>query len=167
MPDVPASPPLPPGWPDWEALMRLALAESRTAASEGEVPVGAVLVSREGEVLARAHNAPISRHDPTAHAEILALRQAAELAGNYRLDAPVLVVTLEPCLMCMGAMIHARIGGLVFGAADPKTGAAASCFEAHRLPFLNHTFPVLGGVLAEECGALLKEFFAARRGKGA
>lgn len=166
MPEIPASPPLPPGWPDWEALMRLALVEARQAAAEDEAPVGAVLVARSGEILAQAHNAPIARHDPTAHAEVLALRQAARATANYRLDAPILVVTLEPCLMCMGAMIHARIGGLVFGALDPKTGAAASCFEAHRLPFLNHTFPVLGNVLAEECGDLLREFFAARRGKG-
>lgn len=145
--------------------MRLALEEARAAEAEGEVPVGAVLVSRDGEILARAHNAPIGHHDPTAHAEILALRQAAERVANYRLDAPVLVVTLEPCLMCMGALVHARVGGLVFGAADPKTGAAASCLEVPRLPFLNHSFPVQGGVLAEECGALLKDFFAARRGK--
>jgi len=145
--------------------MRLALEEAREAAAAGEVPVGAVLVSRDGDILARAHNAPIARHDPTAHAELLALRRAAEQTANYRLDAPVLVATLEPCLMCMGAMVHARIGGLVFGARDPKTGAALSCLEAHRLPFLNHTFPVLEGVLADECGALLKEFFAARRGK--
>jgi tRNA(adenine34) deaminase len=147
--------------------MRLALDEARAAAAEGEVPVGAVLVARNGEILARAHNAPITRNDPTAHAELLALRLAGEKTANYRLDAPVLVATLEPCLMCVGAMVHARVGGLVFGAADPKTGAALSCIEAHRLPFLNHTFPVQGGVLAEECGALLKEFFAARRGKGA
>lgn len=167
MPEIPASPALPPGWDSWEALMRLALDEARTAASEGEVPVGAVLVGKDGDILARAHNAPIGSQDPTAHAEILALRRAAQATANYRLDAPVLVVTLEPCLMCMGAMVHARIGGLVFGAADPKTGAALSCFEAHRLPFLNHTFPVLGGVLAEECGGLLRDFFAARRGKGA
>ncbi|MEW5773145.1 MAG: tRNA adenosine(34) deaminase TadA [Thermodesulfobacteriota bacterium] len=167
MADVPATPLLPPDWPDWEALMRLALEQARQAAAMGEVPVGAVLVSREGHILARAHNAPISRNDPTAHAEILALRQAAELTANYRLDAPVLVATLEPCLMCMGAMVHARIGGLVFGARDPKTGAALSCLEAQRLPFLNHTFPVLPDVLAEECGGLLREFFAARRGKGA
>ncbi len=167
MPEIPASPPLPPGWPDWEALMRLALDEARNAAAEGEVPVGAVLVSKQGEILARAHNAPIGHHDPTAHAELLALRRAGEQTANYRLDAPVLVVTLEPCLMCVGAMVHARIGGLVFGAADPKTGAVTSCLETHRLPFLNHSFPVLGGVLAEECGTLLKDFFAARRGKGA
>lgn len=167
MPEIPASPALPPGWPDWEALMRLALGEARAAAAEGEVPVGAVLVGKDGEILARAHNAPIGSHDPTAHAEMLALRRAAQATSNYRLDAPVLVATLEPCLMCMGAMVHARIGGLVFGAADPKTGAAMSCFEAHRLPFLNHAFPVLGGVLAEECGVLLKEFFAARRTKSA
>lgn len=164
MPEIPASPPLPPGWPDWEALMRLALVEARQAAVEDEVPVGAVLVGKDGEILARGHNAPIGWNDPTAHAEIMTLRRAGLVTENYRLDAPILVVTLEPCLMCVGAMVHARVGGLVFGAADPKSGAAGSCLAAHRLPFLNHTFPVLGGVLAEECGALLKEFFAARRG---
>lgn len=166
MPDIHATPLLPPGWPDWEALMRLALEEARAAAAQGEAPVGAALVARDGALLARAHNAPIARHDPTAHAEVLALRRAAELTQNYRLDAPILVVTLEPCLMCVGAMVHARIGGLVFGAPDPKSGAAVSCLEAPRLPFLNHTFPVLGGVLAGECGSLLREFFQARRGKG-
>lgn len=161
-----SSPALPPGWADWEALMRLALAEARAAAAAGEAPVGAVLVSRSGEILARAHNAPISLHDPTAHAEILALRQAARQAGNYRLDAPVLAVTLEPCLMCLGAMVHARIGGLVFGARDPKSGAALSCLDGPGLPFLNHTFPVLPDVLGQECGDVLRDFFQARRGRG-
>jgi tRNA(adenine34) deaminase len=145
--------------------MGLALDQARLAASRGEAPVGAVLVARDGGLLAQAHNAPISLHDPTAHAELLCLRQAAQATGNYRLDAPVLVATLEPCLMCVGAMVHARIGGLVFGARDPKAGAALSCLEGPRLPFLNHRFPVLPDVRSEECGALLREFFAARRGK--
>jgi len=155
-------PALPPGWTSWEDLVRLALEEARLGAAEGEVPVGAVVVSREGDILARAHNAPITLKDPTAHAEVLVLRQAAAKAA-YRLEGAVLACTLEPCLMCVGAMVHARVAGLVYGADDPKSGAAASRLDGFSLPFLNHKVAVLGGVLADECGALLREFFAARR----
>lgn len=143
-----------------------ALKEARRALAAGEVPVGAVLVGEDGEVLARAHNFPISLSDPTAHAEILALRQAAERLGNYRLPGTILYVTMESCLMCVGAMVQARLGRLVFGTADPKAGA---CVSLYRIPEdfrLNHRFPVTGGVREAECRALLQEFFRARRGKG-
>jgi tRNA(adenine34) deaminase len=153
----------PPGWESWEDVMELALAEARQAAVVHEVPVGAVVLSAEGRVLASAHNDPIVSKDPTAHAEMIALRRAAEAEGAYRIPGTYLVCTLEPCLMCMGAMVHARIAGLVFGAYDPKTGVAASCIQLTSMPFLNHTFPVVCGVRAEECGELLKEFFRARR----
>jgi tRNA(adenine34) deaminase len=160
--DFPAPPP---GWAGWEQVMDVALEEAAAAARVGEVPVGAVLLAPDGAVLARAGNAPASRHDPTAHAEILALRRAARLTGNYRLPGSLLVVTLEPCLMCLGAMVHARIGALVYGAADPKTGAIASQLNGPGLGFLNHTFPVLGQVRAKACGELLQEFFRLRRRK--
>lgn len=143
--------------------MSLAFDEACQAAREDEVPVGAVLVSPSGQVLARAHNANIGAHDPTAHAEILCLRQAAQTASNYRLPGSVLVVTLEPCLMCVGALVHARVAGVVFAAADPKAGALVSNLDAAALPFLNHRLWVLQGVLAEDCSALLKRFFLSRR----
>ncbi len=143
--------------------MSLAFDEACQAAREGEVPVGAVLVSASGQVLARAHNATIGAHDPTAHAEIACLRRAALAAGNYRLPGSVLVVTLEPCLMCVGALVHARVAGVVFAAPDPKAGALVSNLDAAALPFLNHRPWVLQGVLAEDCSALLKRFFLSRR----
>jgi tRNA(adenine34) deaminase len=143
--------------------MREALAEARRAAEAGEVPVGAVLLGPDGTLLARAANAPIASGDPTAHAEILAMRQGARLLGNYRLTGCTLVVTLEPCLMCLGAMVHARIAALVYGASDPKSGVVASRFDAASLDFVNHRFPALGGVLAQECGDVLRRFFRARR----
>lgn len=143
--------------------MSLAFDEACQAAREGEVPVGAVLVSASGQVLARAHNAVIGAHDPTAHAEISCLRRAALAAGNYRLPGSVLVVTLEPCLMCVGALVHARVAGVVFAAPDPKAGALVSNLDAAALPFLNHRPWVLQGVLAEDCSALLKRFFLSRR----
>jgi len=142
--------------------MERALALARRAAAAGEVPVGAVVV-REGELLGEGWNRPVSRKDPTAHAEIVALRAAAAAAGNYRLPGATLYVTLEPCLMCAGALVHARVARLVYGAPDPKTGVAGSRLDAFALPFLNHRVEVTGGVLAEACGALLREFFAARR----
>ncbi len=142
--------------------MRRALALARRAEAAGEVPVGAVVV-RGGEVLGEGWNRPIARRDPTAHAEIVALRAAAAAAGNYRLPGATLYVTLEPCLMCAGALVHARLSRLVYGAQDPKTGAAGSRLDAFALPFLNHRVEVTGGVLAAECGSLLKAFFAARR----
>ena len=142
--------------------MRLALAEARAAAAVGEVPVGAVVV-KDGAVIATGRNAPIDRNDPTAHAEIIALRTAAECLGNYRLDGCTLYVTLEPCAMCSGAMLHARLARVVFGAADPKTGAAGSVVNLFGEPQLNHQTELQGGVLAGECGEPLKAFFKERR----
>jgi len=142
--------------------MRLALDEAGQAAADGEVPVGAVLV-RDGQVLGMGRNAPVAGHDPTAHAEIAALRAAAQAIGNYRLDGCELYVTLEPCTMCAGAMLHARLARVVYGAADPKTGAAGSVLDVFAEGRINHQTQVQGGVLAEECGALLGEFFQGRR----
>lgn len=142
--------------------MHLALEQARLAAQEGEVPVGAVVV-RDGQVLATGRNAPIAGHDPTAHAEIQALREAARKLGNYRLDGCTLYVTLEPCAMCSGAMLHARLARVVYGAADPRTGAAGSVLDLFAQPQLNHQTQVSGGVLAETCGQLLKDFFKPRR----
>ncbi|MCJ0763223.1 tRNA adenosine(34) deaminase TadA [Variovorax terrae] len=145
-----------------DAFMRLALAQARQAGAEGEVPVGAVVV-RHGQVIATGHNAPIGRHDPTAHAEMVALRAAAQALGNYRLDDCELFVTLEPCAMCSGAMLHARLKRVVFGAPDPKTGAAGSVVDLFAQPQLNHQTRIQGGLLADECGALLSDFFRQRR----
>lgn len=145
-----------------EYWMREALALAREAGAAGEVPVGAVVVLG-GEVVGRGYNQPIGRHDPSAHAEIMALRDAARRLGNYRLPGAELFVTLEPCLMCAGAIMHARLARAVFGARDPKTGAAGSILDAFAEPRLNHHTKVAGGVLAEECGQLLSSFFAARR----
>ncbi|MBQ0921177.1 tRNA adenosine(34) deaminase TadA [Hydrogenophaga aromaticivorans] len=142
--------------------MREALAEAQRAAQAGEVPVGAVVV-QGGRVIATGRNAPIDDLDPTAHAEIVALRAAARALGNYRLDDCTLYVTLEPCAMCSGAMLHARLPRVVFGAADPKTGAAGSVVNLFAEPQLNHQTTVQGGVLADECGALLSDFFRRRR----
>lgn len=143
-------------------FMEQALAEAREAESEGEVPVGAVVV-RDGEVIARAHNRPLSACDPTAHAEVLALRAAAERLGNYRLTACDLYTTLEPCAMCAGALVHARIRRLVYAAADPKAGAVHSRLRLLEAPHLNHRVEVVADVLAEEAAALLQRFFALRR----
>lgn len=145
-----------------ELYMRRALALAACAEAEGEVPVGAVLVA-EGRVLAETWNRNISLDDPTAHAEILALRAAGVVLGNYRLPGATLYVTLEPCAMCAGAMVHARIARLVYGAADPRTGAAGSVFDLVRAPALNHQLQVTAGLLATECGALLQDFFRTRR----
>jgi tRNA(adenine34) deaminase len=142
--------------------MQLALAQAREAAARGEVPVGAVVV-RHGEVIATGRNAPINAHDPTAHAEIVALRAAALALGNYRLDECELYVTLEPCSMCSGAMLHARLQRVVFGASDPKTGAAGSVVNLFSETALNHQTALESGVLAAECGALLQDFFRQRR----
>jgi len=142
--------------------MREALAQAHAAMQAGEVPVGAVLV-RGGRVIATGRNAPIAGHDPTAHAEMAALRAAARQLSNYRLDGCTLYVTLEPCAMCSGAMLHARLPRVVYGAADPKTGAAGSVVNLFAEPRLNHQTQVTGGVLAEECGALLSDFFRVRR----
>jgi len=143
--------------------MRRALEFARRAGDAGEVPVGAVVVL-EGEVIGEGFNAPISRADPTAHAEIQALRAAAQKAGNYRLPGTTLYVTLEPCAMCVGAIFHARVARVVFGAPDPKTGAAGSIVDLFAEARLNHHAQVVGDVLAEECGEMLRSFFARRRG---
>ena len=145
-----------------ERFMALALDHARQAAGVGEVPVGAVVV-RDGAVIGWGHNTPVADHDPTAHAEIAALRMAARAVGNYRLDGCELFVTLEPCAMCAGAMLHARLRRVVFGAADPKTGAAGSVVDLFAQPRLNHQAQLQGGVLADACGELLRDFFAGRR----
>jgi len=142
--------------------MRLALAQAHAAAAAGEVPVGAVVVC-DNQQIACGHNAPIAQHDPTAHAEIVALRAAARQRGNYRLEGCVLYVTLEPCAMCSAALLHARLARVVYGAADPKAGAAGSLLNLFALPQLNHQTHVTGGVLADECSALLHAFFQQRR----
>ncbi|MYN45821.1 tRNA adenosine(34) deaminase TadA [Pseudoduganella sp. FT93W] len=143
-------------------FMRLALEQARQAWDLGEVPVGAVVV-KDGEVIACGYNQPIGKHDPSAHAEIVALRAAAAKLGNYRLPGCELYVTLEPCLMCSGAMMHARLSRVVFGASDPKTGVCGSLMNLFEHSQLNHHTSVTGGVLGEECGEMLKGFFAARR----
>lgn len=145
-------------------FMRQALDQAAQAALVGEVPVGAVVV-KDGKVIASGRNAPIGGHDPTAHAEIVALRAAAQVLGNYRLPGCELYVTLEPCAMCVGAMLHARLARVVFGALDPKTGAAGSVLNLFEHKQLNHQTQVEGGVLAVECAAALQEFFRARRGR--
>ena len=145
-----------------ERWMREALAEARLARGRGEVPVGAVVVL-DGAVVGRGSNQPIHATDPTAHAEIVALRDAARATGNYRLTGAALYVTVEPCLMCAGALVHARIGRLVFGAAEPKAGAVRSTMRALDHPALNHRIEVAGGVLGPECTELIQTFFAQRR----
>ncbi|MBM3342572.1 MAG: tRNA adenosine(34) deaminase TadA [Betaproteobacteria bacterium] len=144
--------------------MQAALVLAREAEAAGEVPVGAVIV-KDGEIVGRGYNQPISRHDPTAHAEVMALRDAASVLGNYRLPDCELYVTLEPCCMCVGAIIHARIARVVYGAADPKTGACGSVVNLFAEPRLNFHAQVSGGLLAAESAQLLRAFFAQRRGK--
>jgi tRNA(adenine34) deaminase len=145
-----------------QLFMRQALDQAQNAWTLGEVPVGAVVV-KDGQVVATGFNQPIGTHDPTAHAEIMALRAAASILGNYRLPGCELYVTLEPCAMCAGAMMHARLARVVYGAADPKTGSCGSIVNLFAQEQLNHHTALVGGVLAEECGKLLKEFFAERR----
>lgn len=149
---------------DFNPFMELALMEAKKGLQEGEVPIGAVIIGSDRNVIAKAHNQPIARNDPTAHAEILALRSAGTEYGNYRLNGLTIVTTIEPCLMCMGAIINARISRLIFGAFDPKSGAVGSLYnlaEDHRL---NHRIEVVSGVMERECGKLLQHFFKLRRG---
>jgi len=145
-----------------ECWMREALSEARKAESEGEVPVGAVVLLNE-KIIGRGHNHPILEHDPTAHAEIIALRQATHNYANYRLPGSILIVTIEPCIMCVGAMILARVEEVIYGAADPKSGAVRSCYQIADDNRLNHKIQVRSGILEEECGSLMSSFFASRR----
>jgi tRNA(adenine34) deaminase len=150
--------------PHQEIWMRAALAEARRALDHDDVPVGAVVV-RDGQIIAARHNERELTGDPTAHAEILAVRDAAAVVGHWRLDDCILVVTLEPCAMCAGAIVNARVGHLIYGATDPKAGAAGSVFDLVDSEVLNHRTPRTTGVLAEECGQILKDFFAVRRSR--
>jgi len=149
---------------DDQSFMLAAMDEARNAMTAGEVPVGAVVV-KDGTIVSAGFNAPIGEHDPSAHAEIRALRAAGKALGNYRLPGCELYVTLEPCAMCVGAMLHARIARLVYGAADPKTGACGSVIDLFAEARLNHHATLTSGVLAEDCAALLRDFFSARRAK--
>ena len=142
--------------------MRAALEQARLGLAAGEVPIGAVAVA-DGEIVARAFNQPIGRIDPTAHAEVLVVREAARRIGNYRLTDVIVYVTVEPCLMCVGALVHARVREVVFGAAEPKSGALVSSVRGAELPGLNHRFLVTGGVLEDECRDLIQQFFRDRR----
>lgn len=146
-----------------EAAMRLALAQASLAAQAGEVPVGAVVVDADGQVIGRGFNQTILGNDPSAHAEIMALRAAGTRLGNYRLPGATLFVTLEPCMMCIGAMIHARLARVVYGAMDPKTGACGSVLRLQDIEQLNHHTVVQGGVMADECSLMLRTFFRERR----
>ena len=146
-------------------LMKKALSEAKRGFDIGEVPIGAILSGPDGKVITRAHNRPISMNDPTAHAEILVLREAGALFQNYRLNGTTLVVTIEPCPMCMGAALNARISRLVFGACDPKSGAAVSLYNLAADDRLNHRIEVISGIMEQECGKLMQDFFLRRRRK--
>lgn len=148
---------------DYERLMEQAIIEARAGYEEGEVPVGAVVAGPDGDIIAAAHNMPIGTNDPSAHAEILALRKAGNALGNYRLNNTALIVTIEPCLMCIGAAIHSRVSRLVFGAYDPKGGAAGSLYNPAIDSRLNHNIEIISGIKEKECGDLLKDFFRSRR----
>jgi tRNA(adenine34) deaminase len=145
-----------------DTFMRAALEQARLALASGEVPIGAVMVF-DGRIIAAGYNQPISAIDPTAHAEIVAVRAAARAVDNYRLTDAVLYVTVEPCLMCVGALVHARVREVIYGATEPRTGALVSAARAHEMPGLNHRFAVTGGVLEAECRDLIQAFFKARR----
>ena len=147
---------------DWREAMEAALGEAARAGEHGDVPVGAVVV-RDGAIIAARHNERELTGDPTAHAELLAVRDAAAVVGSWRLDDCTVVVTLEPCAMCAGMLVNARAGRLVYGAADPKAGAAGSLFDLVADPRLNHRLPVVAGIEAQRCGEILRSFFAARR----
>ncbi len=146
------------------AFMQAAIAEARAGAAQGEVPVGAVVVF-EGKIVGRGHNCPISLNDPTAHAEIVAMRQAARALGAYRLVGTIVYVTIEPCVMCVGAMVHARVAVLKYGAPDEKAGALGSVYDIGRDGRLNHRIEVHGGIMEAECATLLRDFFTGRRGE--
>jgi len=150
---------------DDDAYMRAAISEARAAAEAGDVPVGAVVVGADGVVVARGRNRREANQDPTAHAEVDALRAASSALGHWRLEGMTVFVTLEPCPMCAGALVNARVARVVYGCADPKAGAVDTLFSIGRDPRLNHRFASTGGVLGDECAALLRSFFAARRGK--
>ncbi|MDR2893100.1 MAG: tRNA adenosine(34) deaminase TadA [Deltaproteobacteria bacterium] len=152
----------PPGW-TWKNLMAEALAEAGKARELGEVPIGAVLVEADGTIIGRGHNQPVSSHNPAAHAEIMAICAAASRKQNYRLNGAVLLVTLEPCLMCAGAIVHARLDGVVYGAKDPKAGVVESRLDGLDLNFHNHRVWHMGGILEAECAAILDDFFRERR----
>ena len=147
-----------------ETFMEAAIEQARRGVEAGEVPIGAVLVVN-GAIVSRAFNQPITSIDPTAHAEVIVLREAAKAAGNYRLTDATVYVTLEPCMMCVGALVHARVREVVYGAVEPKTGALVSTIRALESPGLNHRFAVTGGVLEEQCRSLVQEFFRAKRGR--
>jgi tRNA(adenine34) deaminase len=153
----------PSGSPTAERFMRAALEQAQTARHYGEVPVGAVVVIGDS-IVGRGYNQPVRAQDPTAHAEIVALRDAARTVGNYRLPGSTLYVTIEPCQMCVGAMVHARVARVVYGAREPKAGALESAMRAHEHPALNHRMTAVGGVLEPECRDVIQEFFRARRG---
>jgi len=146
-----------------EHFMRLAIQQAFAAQAQGEVPVGAIVVDSRGEIIGAGFNRTIQDHDPTGHAEIVALRSAALKMSNYRLPGASLYVTLEPCAMCMGAIMHARLSRVIFAATDPKTGACGSVIDLPQVPRLNHHAEIVGGVLAQECGDLLRDFFRQRR----
>ncbi len=146
-------------------MMGLALQEARKARESGEVPVGAVVADSKGQILGSAHNQPIGLNDPTAHAEILALRRAGKRTGNYRLAGTLLVVTIEPCVMCMGAAIHARVGMVIYGAPDTKAGAAHSLYQIGSDGLLNHRMEVISGIRGDECRSLIQDFFKKKRQK--
>jgi tRNA(adenine34) deaminase len=152
----------PEGAADDERFMREALARAQEARRRGEVPVGAVVVL-DGEVIGAGFNQPIAAHDPTAHAELVALREAAQRLANYRLTGATVYVTIEPCQMCVGAMVHARVARVVYGAREPKAGAIESAMRAHEHPSLNHRMLATGGVLEAECRAIIQQFFEGRR----
>lgn len=157
------TPPAAPAGTSWRELMDVAFQEACKAAKMGEAPIGAALFSENGDLIAKAHNQPIALNDPTAHAEILCLRKAGKKLANYRLSRTILAVTLEPCLMCTGALLHARVGGVIMGALDPRAGTVVSNLEGRALPFANHKIWHLAGIMESECSALLKRFFLEKR----
>ena len=147
-----------------QTYMKIALGEAEKAYKKGEIPIGAMIITNDGRILGKAHNETITRNDPTAHAEILALRQAAETVKNYRLIETKMYVTVEPCLMCAGALIHARVEEIIFGAFDPKWGALKSLYQVGEDARLNHQIKVTSGILESDCGEIIQRFFEERRG---